>query len=126
MDEVYRQDCKWGEQNHDDEVWLAILMEEVGELAEAVLHKRFGGPAAEHVEAEAVQVAAVAMQMVWCLREFRAGDQSCATTPANELAGLLERHNRWRRGEDGAESTDPKQITAAIDTVVKILRGQPR
>lgn len=32
-----RQDEKWGEQNHNDEKWLAILVEEVGELAQAIL-----------------------------------------------------------------------------------------
>lgn len=29
-----RQDSGWGEQNHELPIWLAILMEEVGELAE--------------------------------------------------------------------------------------------
>ena len=31
------QDEKWGEQNHSDEKWLAILLEELGEAAKAVL-----------------------------------------------------------------------------------------
>ena len=31
-----RQDAKWGEQNHNPPVWLAILTEEVGELATAL------------------------------------------------------------------------------------------
>ena len=31
------QDEKWGEQNHTDEKWLAILLEELGEAAKAVL-----------------------------------------------------------------------------------------
>ena len=59
-----RQDAKWGEQNHADEWWLAILTEEVGELSEAILHARFGGPAAENVEEELVHVAAVAFQWI--------------------------------------------------------------
>lgn len=28
---------KWGEQHHSDERWLAILIEEVGEVAKAIL-----------------------------------------------------------------------------------------
>jgi len=37
IDERRRQDKKWGEQNHDDWHWLAILTEEVGEVAKAML-----------------------------------------------------------------------------------------
>lgn len=64
------QDEKWGEQNHEPEVWLAILGEEVGELATAILRRRFGDY--EHREsgdmrAEAIQVAAVAVALVECL-----------------------------------------------------------
>lgn len=36
-DERRRQDRKWGEQNHQPEKWICILMEEVGEAAKAVL-----------------------------------------------------------------------------------------
>jgi NTP pyrophosphatase (non-canonical NTP hydrolase) len=60
------QDAKWGEQNHEPETWMAILMEEVGELAQAVLHWRFGGPAAGDIRLEAVQVAAVALALIEC------------------------------------------------------------
>lgn len=34
-----RQDAKWGEQNHSDEYWLGIAMEEVGEVAKAVIER---------------------------------------------------------------------------------------
>ena len=34
------QDKKWGEQNHDDFIWLAILSEEIGESAQAILECR--------------------------------------------------------------------------------------
>lgn len=57
-----RQDTKWGEQNHDDYRWLAILTEEVGELAQAVLHDEFGGKAAGTAETELLHVAAVSAQ----------------------------------------------------------------
>lgn len=62
-----RQDAKWGEQNHDPFTYLAVLAEEVGELSQAALHARFGGPASAGLRAEAVQVAAVALAIVECL-----------------------------------------------------------
>lgn len=67
--ERVRQDAKWGEQNHDPFAYLAILMEEVGELAQAALHARFGGPGGSpaHLREEAVQCAAVAVAIVECL-----------------------------------------------------------
>lgn len=65
LQERTRQDKKWGtDDNHEPEVWLAILIEEVGELAECILHKRFGGPEAKNLKTELVQVAAVAMKML--------------------------------------------------------------
>lgn len=83
-----RQDTKWGEQNHDPFIYLAILTEEVGELAQAALHARFGGPAAVGLRDEAVQVAAVALAIVQCLdrgkwfwqenRSADAGDEPAA------------------------------------------------
>jgi NTP pyrophosphatase (non-canonical NTP hydrolase) len=47
---------KWGEQSHPSFKWLAILMEEVGEVAMAILKgKRF------EIFSELIQVAAVAV-----------------------------------------------------------------
>ena len=63
-EERQRQQRKWGEQNHDMPTWLCILHEETGELSEAVLHRKFGGPEAMGELQEAVQVAAVALQIV--------------------------------------------------------------
>lgn len=37
IDELKRQENKWGIQDHHPEKWMAILMEEVGEASEAVL-----------------------------------------------------------------------------------------
>lgn len=61
------QDAKWGEQNHDPLGWLAILVEEVGEYAQAILQSVVidRKPRAE-VRKEAVQVAAVALAIVEC------------------------------------------------------------
>jgi len=64
------QDAKWGEQNHAPEWWLAILMEEVGELAQAILETHFKNPdgsphgGAVNIQKEAVQCAAVALALV--------------------------------------------------------------
>ena len=62
--ERQRQDDKWGQQSHDDYVWLAILSEEVGEAAQAIL--KVNDPAEgsnvfqdSDVEWELVQAAAV-------------------------------------------------------------------
>lgn len=64
LEERTKQNKKWGEQNHEDVWWLAILMEEVGELAECTLHARFGGSEAENGKKELVQVAAVALAWI--------------------------------------------------------------
>lgn len=68
IDEMHRQDQKWGQQNCDPTVWLTILTEEVGELAQAIQADLFGK--ADHsshsgsMREEAIQVAAVAVQFV--------------------------------------------------------------
>ena len=59
--EMNRQDEKWGPQReHPDELWLTILVEEVGEIAESILEGDL-----ENMCTEIVQVAAVAAQ--WAL-----------------------------------------------------------
>lgn len=67
IQERERQDEKWGEQNHDDYRWLAILVEEVGELSQCALHDEFGGHAAGKLRQELIQVAAVAVSWLECL-----------------------------------------------------------
>ena len=56
-----RQEDKWGEQNHDDLFWLAILSEEVGEVAQALLQQKEGNKTWCEIHEELVQVAAVAL-----------------------------------------------------------------
>lgn len=67
--EMSRQDSKWGEQNHTDDRWLCILMEEVGELALAINE---GAKVAK--KDELTQVAAVAIQWLLALSRRRNGD----------------------------------------------------
>ena len=52
-----RQDDKWGIQRQHDMIWLAILVEEVGEVAQAILKKE----SKERIKTELVEVAAVAV-----------------------------------------------------------------
>jgi NTP pyrophosphatase (non-canonical NTP hydrolase) len=84
-----RQDAKWGEQNHDPFCYLTVLVEEVGEFAKAALDARFGGPEAEHLRDEAVQMAAVALAIV----------------------ELLDRDKWWWGRQDG--SPNPRFVSAA-------------
>jgi len=95
------QHFKWGEQNHDLPTWMCILHEETGELSEAILHEKFGGPEAGNVFKEAVQVAAVACQIVeYLLRKrnegFLANVQCDATALLGGVDGWLG--GRWKVG----------------------------
>ncbi len=66
MLERARQDAKWGEQNHPDLYWLAILVEEVGELAQNIISK----PTAINmmkIRDELVQVTAVGLAWLECI-----------------------------------------------------------
>lgn len=72
LEERDRQDKKWGEQNHVDTIWNAILGEEVGDVAEQVLAGVFDWPIdLTKLEAELIQVAAVAVAWVQCIRRNR-------------------------------------------------------
>jgi len=63
LDERTKQNIKWGKQNHPYTVWLAILMEEVGEVAQAMQVNRSWGKKSDAGDLynELVQVAAVAV-----------------------------------------------------------------
>lgn len=65
-----RQDERWGEQNHEDLIWGAILGEEMGEVSRAMLEDRFGDGG--NLREELLQVAAVAVAWVECI-DRRAG-----------------------------------------------------
>lgn len=64
--ERFKQDHKWGVQDHSPAVYTSILMEEVGEVAKAVLEETFGGGEQE-IREELIQVAAVAIAFIECL-----------------------------------------------------------
>ena len=66
-EERLRQDALWGREilrTHDPKTWLTILMEEVGEVARAVLD---GKP--EEYRAELIQVAAVVVSAMEGIEE---------------------------------------------------------
>lgn len=63
--EMNSQDAKWGaDRNQHPFLWHVILSEEVGEVAQAILHDEFGGSHAGTAREELVQVAAVALQII--------------------------------------------------------------
>lgn len=73
LQERWAQDQKWGDQTipgmRDPFEWLAILMEEVGELSEQILTERFGEVDPDELYQEAVQVAAVGLAIVEALEK---------------------------------------------------------
>jgi NTP pyrophosphatase (non-canonical NTP hydrolase) len=70
LQERARQDQKWGEQNHDPLEWLGILTEEVGEFAQHANTYHWHPEQCDQAAMfeEAVQVAAVALAIVECLK----------------------------------------------------------
>lgn len=67
-DERARQDEKWGVNNYHDFAWLSILIEEIGEVGEAIQDEYFNNENPGCLEKELVQVAAVAVQWLECIR----------------------------------------------------------
>lgn len=85
-----RQDARWGVQDHDPQVWMAILGEEFGELCQAANDLRWrevepGGDALAHALEEAVQTAAVAQAVVECLLRGSWRWQAGTATPHSSL-----------------------------------------
>jgi hypothetical protein len=109
------QQRKWGEQNHEMPVWLEILHEETGELCEADLHARFGGPKMNDVFKEAVQVAAVGLQIVEYLRRQKP-DSLPVTDDRVKERGSHAEGQEWT-GSIGGLITDSnwKPIAVALD-----------
>jgi len=55
---------KWGIQNHSHQDWMMILMEEVGEFANAEMEHRYRNAPKERIKEELVQVCSVARAML--------------------------------------------------------------
>jgi hypothetical protein len=73
--ERFRQDEKWGVQNHKPEKWVAILGEEFGELCQAVVETVFDNGSDkggfDNIRKEAIQVASVAVALIECLDRYK-------------------------------------------------------
>ncbi len=67
--ERQRQDKKWMEQNHSDEWWLPIMVEELGEVGKAMLENNFNYPGAklDDIRKELIEMLAVGMAWVECM-----------------------------------------------------------
>jgi NTP pyrophosphatase (non-canonical NTP hydrolase) len=79
MAERARQDEKWGEQNHDDPWWLAILVEEVGEAAQAMLEATEEAGDPRRLRKEVVEAVAVGLAWLECM-ERRAPPSTVGAT----------------------------------------------
>ena len=58
-EERERQDKKWGQQDHNPFVWLAILAEEMGEASQSLLQYKLDSYREEMVQCAAVAIAAI-------------------------------------------------------------------
>lgn len=70
-DERNRQNHKWGKQRHDNGKWLQILVEEVGEVAQAMQKENGWGKDtdASDLYTELIHVAAVAVSIAEQVKE---------------------------------------------------------
>lgn len=84
--ERMRQDEKWGQQNHDPFVWLAILLEEVGEAGKAAIEHDAHG-----YRDEMVQVAAVARAVIESFDRNRERDHDTLKRRGNNATEGSER-----------------------------------
>lgn len=62
--ENMRQLLKWGIQTHDSYTWIAIITEELGELAKACLEYDDKKVKLKDIHCEAVQLATLSLKMV--------------------------------------------------------------
>lgn len=65
LEERGLQDAKWGQQNHPDLYWLGIAMEEVGEVAKAIIEEQ----PPDAVRQEIIQ--ATAVLVAWLQAMYR-------------------------------------------------------
>ncbi len=65
LDEQARQILKWGVQDHPDEWYFTILMEEVGETSKAMLEYHFQYPGCDAKLTRHELVQAVAVGLSW-------------------------------------------------------------
>lgn len=99
-----RQDRKWKEQNHDNFTFVAVLTEEVGEVAQATLQEHFthDGPdrTDEDVAEELVQTAAVAVNFLGAIERRR--EQRRRVYLSGPIAGVSDYQEKFTRAAASA------------------------
>lgn len=91
VEERNKQHAKFDEQNHTNEWWMLIVDEEAGEIAQAILHERFGGKAAGTVRTELVQLVAVGIAWLEAIdRRDAAARETVATLLMDGVIGPID------------------------------------
>lgn len=84
IEERDRQDDTFGVQNHHPAYWLALLGKQMGQLGEAVVQREWAadkGKASAAMRAEAIQLAAVALNMIECIDRGEMPDTLMTSQP---------------------------------------------
>jgi len=92
--ERQRQDRRWGEQSHPPELWLAILTEEVGEVAKEIAESSVRPLDVAAYREELVQVAGVAISAIEAL-DYGAAGLGRSHAPAPDSEGRPPVRNGW-------------------------------
>lgn len=75
-EELAHQLNKWGVQNHHPQMWMNILMEEVGEASQAMMEAHFRDGKESNYRDELIQVAAVAISAVECFDRLKYAEKT--------------------------------------------------
>ena len=129
-----RQDSKWGKQRHEWPTWATILSEESGEVAKASLGIVYGGASIEELEAELIQVAAVAKAIWEHVQEVKGGRAWMIAYLAGPIDNCTyEECTGWRikLAEElatiGIEVRDPThRMASKIGNIPLIVEGDKR
>ncbi len=92
--EQMRQVDLWGTQDHDDEWYLPIMIEEVGEIAKAMVEHRFQGASIDDIRKELVEAVAVGMSWIECI------DRRAMSEPERERKDNLDNWIEGLTGDD--------------------------
>lgn len=90
--ERYRQDEKWGIQNHTPVEWLPILIEEVGEVAKEIFESNYAQIPSENYRTELIHVAAVAIAMI---ENFDRNNNQDEITDYNRMQKMDKYKDEW-------------------------------
>ena len=112
LQEMVRQDKKWGaDREQPDYVWLLILVEEIGEVAKAILNRMFRDGPISDVDMEVIQTTAVGMQ--WLKDINRTGDEVEGPLPGEEeqvkrleIMDAISSHCSWSKFDFQCNKTE--------------------